>query len=342
MSNFFYIFLIILFLLSEILLRNNFFFDRIEFSKHKSFVNKKKIPNTGGIFLLLFIIFFFKELSYLSYIYLSLIFLTGFSSDRVKNFSPKFRLISQIILTFLFIIDNNTFIYDVRIDNINILFKNFEEISILFTIFCFIVLINGTNFIDGTNLNTIGYYIIVYSIIFYLSKEYNLDLEFIFHKKIILFLLFLYVLNFLNKIQLGDSGSYLIGFFSAFYIIEFVNSNNLVSPYFAVLLLWYPCFENLFSILRKIYQKKSISSPDNLHLHHNIFLFLKIKNLKFPNNLTGLIINLINFLILTSGAIYFSSTIQIMLIILISITAYVIIYNLLIKYTLSKKFIKKY
>ena len=80
-------------------------------------------------------------------------------------------------------------------------------------------------------------------------------------------------MNFFNKLQLGDGGSYLIGFFTAFYVINFISQNSLVSPYFAVLILWYPCFENLFSISRKIYQKKSISDADNLHLHHNIFLF---------------------------------------------------------------------
>ena len=340
MSNFFYIFLIIIFLLSEILLRNNFFFDRIEFSKHKTFVNDKKVPTTGGIFLLLFIIFFFEELSYLSYIYLFLIFLTGFSSDRLKNFSPKFRLISQIILTFLFIIDNSTFVSDVRIDNINFLLKNFEEISILFTIFCFIVLINGTNFIDGTNLNTIGYYIAVYLIIFYLSNKYNFSIDIVFHKKIILFLFLLYFLNLFNKIQLGDSGSYLIGFFTAFYVIEFINSNNFVSPYFAVLLLWYPCFENLFSILRKIYQKKAVSTADNLHLHHGIYLFLKIKNYKYCNNLTGFFINLFNLFILILGMLFFNSTNKIILIILLSIIVYVLIYNYLIKVIFSKKFSK--
>ncbi len=342
MSDLFFVYIILLFFINELILRNNFFFDRIEFSKHKSFVNSKKIPTAGGVLLLSFILIFFKNFSVLSFFYLFLIFLAGFSSDRVKNFSPKIRLLFQILLTYLFLIDNSLFIVDVRIDKINYILNNFQEISILFTVFCFIVLINGTNFIDGTNLNTIGYYIIVYSVIFYLSKKYNLDLEFVFHKKIILFLLFLYVLNFMNKIQLGDSGSYLIGFFSAFYIIEFVNSNNLVSPYFAVLLLWYPCFENLFSILRKIYQKKSISSADNLHLHHNIFLFFKIKSFKFPNNLTGFLINLVNFLVLILGAIYFNSTIQIIIIILISIVAYVMIYNFLIKYNLSKKFIKKF
>ena len=142
--------------------------------------------------------------------------------------------------------------------------------------FLFYSFVDRTNFIDGTNLNTFGYYIAVYLIIFYLSNKYNFYIDIVFHKKIILFIFLLYFLNLFNKIQLGDSGSYLIGFFTAFYVIEFINSNNFVSPYFAVLLLWYPCFENLFSILRKIYQK-SCSTADNLHYTMVFIYFLKLK-----------------------------------------------------------------
>ena len=39
--------------------------------------------------------------------------------------------------------------------------------------------------------------------------------------------------------------------------------------------LWYPCFENLFSIIRKFNFKKSPISPDNKHLHQLLFIFLK-------------------------------------------------------------------
>ena len=194
----------------------------------------------------------------------------GFSSDRLKNFSPKFRLISQIILTFLFIIDNGTFVSDVRIDNINFLLKNFEEISILFTIFCFIVLINGTNFIDGTNLNTIGYYIAVYLIIFYLSNKYNFSIDIVFHKKIILFLFLLYFLNLFNKIQLGDSGSYLIGFFTAFYVIEFINL-IICFPIFCSLTLWYPCFETYH--FKKNRQKKLFQQQIIVFTPWYLFIF---------------------------------------------------------------------
>ena len=66
-------------------------------------------------------------------------------------------------------------------------------------------------------------------------------------------LFILYILNFLNKIYLGDNGAYLIGLIFSICLIDFYNDNHTsISPFFIVLLLWYPAFENLFSILRKI------------------------------------------------------------------------------------------
>ena len=43
------------------------------------------------------------------------------------------------------------------------------------------------------------------------------------------------------------------------------------------IILWYPCFENLFSILRKIKFKKSAAEPDTKHFHHYYFtIFSKL------------------------------------------------------------------
>tara|TARA_B100000902_G_scaffold65048_1_gene71610 strand:- start:6657 stop:7682 length:1026 start_codon:yes stop_codon:yes gene_type:complete len=336
-----FLFLIFVLIANEIIIRNNFLLDNIRFSKHKSFVSPSKIPTTGGLFLLLFIFLFQSQIGLINLFYLSSIFLIGLSSDRIKNFSPSVRLFLQIFITFLFITNTETLIIDVRIDDINLVLNQNESISIIFTIFCFIVLMNGTNFIDGVNLNAIGFYILIYLIIFIVSKLNNLNFDLLLNLKIILFLVIIYILNFFNKLQLGDAGSYLLAFYTSFYIIQFTYQNPLVSPYFAVLILWYPCFENLFSICRKIYQKKKISTADNLHLHQNIFFFLKIKNFKNLNNLSGLVINLSNLLLLSFSINVFNSTKYLVLLILLNIFVYIFVYNILINNILSKKFKKK-
>ena len=113
------------------------------------------------------------------------------------------------------------------------------------------------------------------------------------------------LVNFLNKVFLGDNGSYLIGFLFSIYLIKIHQVNSSISPYFIILLLWYPCFENLFSIIRKKITKVLATDPDNSHLHQLFFQYIlkkyKIKNKLTANNLTSLIINTYHFLIFYVG-----------------------------------------
>ncbi len=335
-----YVFLITMVIINEIIIKNKFLSDNIKFSKHKLLVSSINTPTSGGLFLIFFFLIFQTQLGLVNMFYLILIFLVGLSSDRIRNFSPLIRLLFQIFITLLFVVNTQALIIDVRIDFFNQLLNQNIYLPIIFTVFCFIVLMNGTNFIDGVNLNTIGFYILVYSVILIVSNDNDLYIDRSFNIKIIFFLIVIYLMNFFNKLQLGDGGSYLIGFFTAFYVINFISQNPLASPYFAVLILWYPCFENLFSISRKIYQNKSISDADNLHLHHNIFLFFKIKNFKNLNNLSGLFLNFSNFLLIFAGMNFFNSTKYLILLIILNMFIYTLSYNILIKVILSKKFKK--
>tara|TARA_Y100000590_G_C15343130_1_gene872225 strand:- start:39 stop:716 length:678 start_codon:yes stop_codon:yes gene_type:complete len=224
---------------------------------------------------------------------------------------------------------------DTRIDFIDNYFIQFPELSIFFTIFCIIVLINGSNFIDGINLVAVGYFLFLFIGLLFLTEKFNLILD----KKIILLLISLLtvvlIMNFMNKTLLGDGGVYFLAFITSFIIIEFVNDNTIVSPYFAITVLWYPCFENLFSIIRKIIFKINVSKPDNKHLHHLIYIFFK-KKYKNPNNLTGISINLFNLLILLLGVNFFNYTNFLILIIFSSISVYLLCYWYLYKLSLRR------
>ena len=58
-------------------------------------------------------------------------------------------------------------------------------------------------------------------------------------------------MNINGKLFMGDSRSYVLGLICGYFLIEIYAFGPNISPFFIVLLLWYPCFENLFSILRK-------------------------------------------------------------------------------------------
>ena len=138
-----------------------------------------------------------------------------------------------------------------------------KSISLFFTLFCLMILINGTNFIDGLNGLVLTYYLMIIFIIFNLKLfEYS----FLNNSGVILImmiLIYLILFNIFNQLYLGDSGSYLIGFFFGYFLLQIYENNQLISPYFIALLLWYPAFEILFSIIRKIKFKKSPFKPDN-------------------------------------------------------------------------------
>ena len=147
-------------------------------------------------------------------------------------------------------------------------------------------------------------------------------------------LLTIAILNGLNLLYLGDNGAYLLSFFIAILLIDLASNFKALSPYYIVNLLWYPAYENLFSIIRKIKSKKSPLKPDNLHLHQLIFLFIK-KNIKLKpkilNTLTGITINLFNLIIFIAATKNYSNTKSQLMILCVSFITYNLIYILLNK-----------
>lgn len=73
-------------------------------------------------------------------------------------------------------------------------------------------------------------------------------------------------------IFLGDGGAYLIGFLVAELSVLLVARNPQVSPWFPLLLAFYPIFETLFTIFRRVVIGKTHPGlPDAAHLHQLIY-----------------------------------------------------------------------
>ena len=329
---------LLLFTVGKICQKNNILLDNLKFSKHKKYVSiSNQLPITGGIFLLITFTFFnFQKLDFVEIFLLVGIFLVGFFSDIYKNFSPNIRILLQIFFCALYIWFSDILVLDTRIDLINEIFLNNKIISITFTIFCMLVLLNGTNFIDGLNLSVSGYYFLIFISIVYLHNHYSINIDINYLSNLIKLLLVILIVNYFNKTQFGDGGAYLLAFLAGFFLIDFINLNKIASPFFAINLLWYPCLENLFSIIRKFLTNTKVSKPDNLHLHHLIFLYFKKKNKNFANNISGLIVIITNSLIIFISSYFFYSTKAQILILSLAIISYVISYYGLKKYLLIK------
>ena len=119
------------------------------------------------------------------------------------------------------------------------------------------------------NSLTTTYYIIILGILFKLHYFNNLIFNENYFYMLQISLIILLYFNFKSKVFLGDSGSYILGFLFSISLINIYLDNTHLSPFLIVLLLWYPCYENLFSIFRKFNIKKSPLVADKNHLHRH-------------------------------------------------------------------------
>lgn len=320
MSDFLVI-LIISLIINELIRKSNFL-PNFSGDLHQKFSSESNVSLAGGIiFLIFFTVFFFDNLKiiYFSFFF---IFLLGLLSDKKKIKSPNIRFFLQLIICLFLIIFGDLEILSTRIEIFDRIILN-QFINIIFVSFCILIIINGTNFIDGLNTLALGYYLII---IFVLN---SLGLELFFEKfNLIYILLSLTFLNSFNRLFLGDNGTYLIGLVFSYLLIKLHMSYELISPYFIVLLLWYPAFEILFSIIRKFLQNKSPMSPDNLHLHQLIFEKINKANNKkiFSNIITAFILNFYNSMVLFIGSNFIYYTKSLIFIILLNVFIYLLTY----------------
>tara|TARA_B100000902_G_scaffold205120_1_gene195559 strand:+ start:2781 stop:3785 length:1005 start_codon:yes stop_codon:yes gene_type:complete len=297
--------------------------------KHQKFAGKESIPLLGGIVMFLFYSYHISINDYLIFLFSFLILLVGIFSDNNFLQSPKLRLILQALILLSFINFSDLIILDLRNDILNNLISNYY-VSTLFTAFCFLVLINGSNFIDGLDGLNLGYFFLVILTIIYLNHYEIFDVDKKMMMTIFYGISFLLILNILNLLYLGDSGSYLIGLIFGVFLIEINNSNYSISPYFIALLLWYPAFENLFSIIRKRLFKKDPLKPDNFHLHQMIFNFLRNSNnnsvKKYSNIISSGFIIFYNLIIFFISTDYVSHTKSLLFLLACNVIIYITLY----------------
>ena len=307
-------------------------------SPHKSFIKNKKSPILlGGVFIISILIFFSDFIFFPIKFSLLLIFLLGICSDKNILPNPTTRIIFQLLILAYIIFFYDLKISDLRINIANMILSNYI-FNLFFTIFCIAILINGANFIDGLNGLLVGYSILIFvSLIFVTSNFEGLNLiqkEFI---MVFIFSLFiLFVTNLFGLVYLGDSGSYLLSFFLGIYLIIFFMYNKSISPYYIASMLWYPAFENLFSFVRRLKSKKNVSSADNFHIHQLFYSFLvkkkKLEKYKEQiNSFTAIIILILILPGLMASSMFPYNTKTQIIIILTNIILYLFFYFFLFK-----------
>ena len=308
---------------------------------NQNFAHKERFRNkifvTGGLCIFITFIslnFLYNfESNYLIFIYLILIFILGLMSDLNFRISAAIRFLIIFILSIFIIYINKLNLLDLKFKYLNHILNTYPLISILFTALCLSVIINGSNLIDGTHgLVTLFYVVTTINLLIY----YNF---FMFYSELnnkllialIPILTLTTLLNFKEKIFLGDSGSYFLGALIGIFIITSYEQLKNSNPYYYANLLFYPSLEVLFSIIRKFIIYKNPFKPDKKHLHHLILnKYKKRNNLQSSKIKTTLTI--ISFIIIFQfSALFLNSSMLLIFNIFIFTSIYTIGYIYLIK-----------
>ena len=324
----------ILFLLISIKIKKTKYLKNYSGDDHQKLTTNKNTPLIGGFFIIIvFLLVLFEENNFFL-ISIILIFSLGLFSDLNKIISPNKRLLLQAIIVLFLIIFTKLEINSTRVIILDKFLEN-NIFNVFFVSFCVLVLINGTNFIDGLNGLSLGYYFIVTIALLNNNFYYSNLLQGNELLYLSCYLFIFLILNQSNLFFIGDSGSYSLGMIFSFLLINIYTVNSNISPFYIILLVWYPCFELLFSILRKFNINFSPAKPDIRHLHQLIYNLIKNKynfsKLK-SNNISSILILLFNSCSIFLGSLDIYNTQNQIILIIMNILFYTAAYKQLANY----------
>ena len=244
-------------------------------------IHKIKTPIVGGFILALnFSIIFFYQIFFLkNFLSLNLdnfhnlelfsLLILIYAYFFLGLFDDKYNLdpVKRLILSILIILTSILFNKNLLITNLSLSFYEnkvfFYNLSIIFTIFCILILINSLNFYDGINGQSC--LIFIYCFTYLLFKS-----EFNFFYFICIILIFIIMLpNLKNMFFLGDSGVYLLSIILSISLIYEHNIHkNIVYADEIFFLLLLPGLDLLRLTISRSLNKKNPLHGDRKHIHH--------------------------------------------------------------------------
>lgn len=201
-------------------------------------------------------------------------FFSGLIEDLTKKVGVRIRLLSTVASAGLAGYFLNAWLNNVQILGIDNLMLAYPFIAIFITCFAVSGVANSFNIIDGYNGLSGMVAVIILSGITYVAfqvGDYSIMIAALAMIGALLgFLLWNYPRG---LIFLGDGGAYLVGFWVAELCVLLTARHTEVSKWFPLLLCFYPIFETLFTIYRRVVIKKSHPGmPDASHMHQLIYM----------------------------------------------------------------------
>lgn len=206
------------------------------------------------------------------YLGTTLFFLLGLIDD-ILELGPKFKFISMVAIAVL------VSFLGIRIGTLFGTYYLPEWASIALTVFWIVGIVNTINLIDGLDGLATGVGLVA-SVSFMIIAITRSDWASVLLISCVVGALagFLPHNFFPAKIFLGDSGSLTIGFWlAAISAMGLYKQMTLVTLAVPLMILALPIADTTFAIIRRLFRRIPITSPDRRHIHHRL-LFLFSRN----------------------------------------------------------------
>lgn len=245
-------------------------------------IHQGDISRLGGIIMVLGVAFLFSMSSNIEIKENMVWFLLAFlplgvltiAEDLHQTIPPLLRLVVMFVSSWLILKLTNIPLPILDTPFLKDILSDPSTRNIFYTL-CLVGLMNGTNFVDGTNGNFAFMTISMLISLCFLACIVS-DKEFI--SLIIISIIPLLAFTLINypwgRIFAGDLGAYFYGALIGFFVIMFFGRHNDISAWNALLITFYPIAELTFSAIRKLWRHKSPLQADRKHLHIKIYSIL--------------------------------------------------------------------
>ena len=201
-------------------------------------------------------------------------FLSGLTEDITKRVGVRVRLLASVASAGLAGYFLNAWLSSVQILGIDNLMLAYPFIAIAITCFAVAGVANAFNIVDGYNGLSAMVAVIILAGIVYVAFQVC-DYPIMIAAIAMISALFGFLIwNYpRGLIFLGDGGAYFVGFWIAELSVLLTSRHPEVSKWFPLLLCFYPIFETLFTIYRRVVLKGvHPGMPDASHLHQLIYM----------------------------------------------------------------------
>ena len=206
--------------------------------------------------------------------------LVGLFDDKFK-ISVSIKIICLTLILYLNInIDTGLRIYEIYSIYFSKVFL-INNSSIILTIFCIFALINAMNMFDGTNIQVVFYFLLIF--LYFIIKGMFTELSL----TMLVPLFFILYLNIKNKIFLGDSGIYLITYIISYVLIKSNNFINKIAAEEIFFIFLIPALDMIRLFSYRLSKNLNPFIADTNHIHH-----ILLRKIKFTNYIL-LIVSLI-------------------------------------------------